>query len=232
MTPEPIETGTDTLAAQDGHRLSVYRAAPKARAKAGLVVIQEVFGVNYHIRAVCNRFAEQGYAVVAPALYDRLERGVELGYDEASLARGRELRTRLGWEAPVLDTATALKAARSDLRQPVSRVGVVGYCWGASVTWLAATRLTPDCAVCYYGAQIAQFKDERPGCPVLMHFGERDPLISAEDVAAIRAAQPEPEIHVYPAGHGFNCTERADFHPDSAALALERSLGFFAKHLL
>ncbi len=227
MGANRIDTGLTTVTARDGHRLQAYRALPATAPKAGLVVIQEVFGVNHHIRAICEQFAGLGFAVLAPALFDRIEPGVELGYGEDDLARGRELRTRLGWDGPVMDVEAALAAAGRH-----GQVGVIGFCWGASVTWLAATRLTPACAVSYYGAQIVQFKDERAGCPVLMHFGERDPLISAEDVAAIRAAQPEAEIHTYPAGHGFNCTERADYHPDSARIALDRTLTFFRKHLL
>ena len=108
---------------------------------------------------------------------------------------------------------------------------MIGYCWGGSVAFLAATRLQPACAVCYYGGQIVQFKDEAPRCPVQIHFGEMDPIISAEDRAGILAARPEVEAHVYPAGHGFNCTERADFHPESAAAAQERTLAFLATHI-
>ena len=164
---------------------------------------------------------------MAPALFDRAERGVELGYGDTDLAMGRELRTTIGWNGPVWDVAAAMEAVR-----PHGRVAVLGYCWGGSVAWLAATRLQPACAVCYYGGQIIDFKDESPHCPVLMHFGEQDHIITPDAVAAIRAAQPSVESHVYPAGHGFNCTERADFSPASAQLALERTLAFFNTHLL
>lgn len=215
------------LVAADGHKLQAYRADPEGvRPRAGIVVIQEVFGVNGHIRSVCDDFAAQGYAVVAPALFDRLESGVELDYDEASLARGRELRTALGWEHPVRDVAAAV----SELAE-LGKVGSVGYCWGASVTWLSATRLDVSCAVCYYGAQIVDFCDEEPRCPVLLHFGERDALIPLENVERIRNAHPTLPVHMYPAGHGFNCTARSDFHPESANLARERTLAFFAQHL-
>ncbi len=222
-----IDTATCTLVAEDGHDFSAYRALPDGEAKAALVLIQEVFGVNHHIRAVADQYAERGFAVIAPALFDRAERGVELGYGETDLAFGRELRTKIGWNGPVWDVAAAMDSVRNH-----GRVAVMGYCWGGSVAWLAATRLQPACVVCYYGGQIIDFKDEAPHCPVLMHFGEHDPIITSDAVTAIKAAQPSAEIHVYDAGHGFNCTERADFSPDSAELALERTLAFFDIHLL
>jgi carboxymethylenebutenolidase len=214
------------LTAADGHKLQAYRADPEDRSRGGIVVIQEVFGVNEHIRSVCDDFAAQGYTVVAPALFDRLERGVELGYDEASLARGRELRTALGWEQPVKDVAAAV----TELAER-GKVASVGFCWGASVTWLSATRLDVSCAVCYYGAQIVDFCQEQPRCPVLLHFGERDSLIPLENVERIRKAHPTLPMHMYPAGHGFNCDMRDDFHAESAQLARQRTLAFFAQHL-
>jgi carboxymethylenebutenolidase len=214
------------LTAEDGHTFSAYRADPNGRPRAGIVVVQEVFGLNDHVRRVCDGFAADGYAALAPALFDRVERGVELDYAGADLTRGRELRAELGWEAPLRDVAAALSALGE-----LGKVGVVGYCWGGSVAWLSATRLTPACAVCYYGGQIVQFLDERPRCPVLMHFGERDPFITTEDVERIRAAQPEIPVHTYPAGHGFNCDQRADYDARSAALARERTMAFFAEHL-
>lgn len=214
------------LTAEDGHTFSAYRADPDGRPRAGIVVVQEVFGLNDHVRRVCDGFAADGYTALAPALFDRVERGVELAYAGADLARGRELRAELGWEAPLRDVAAALTALGE-----LGKVGVVGYCWGGSIAWLSATRLTPACAVCYYGGQIAQFLDERPRCPVLMHFGERDPFITTEDVESIRAARPEIPVHTYPAAHGFNCDQRADYDARSAALARERTMAFFAEHL-
>ncbi|MCB9946565.1 MAG: dienelactone hydrolase family protein [Rhodospirillaceae bacterium] len=223
-----IDTGIRTLVAEDGHELTAYQALPEGEPKAGLVLIQEVFGVNHHIRAVADHFAGRGFAVIAPALFDRVERGIELGYGEADLARGRELRTTIGWQGPMMDTAAAMRAFDTSGK----RVAVIGYCWGGSIAWLAATRLHPACTVCYYGGQIGDFKDEAPHCPVLMHFGERDHIITPDVVQAIRQAQPSVEIHVYPAGHGFNCTERPDFHAESAHQALDRTLTFFDTHLL
>ena len=217
---------TISLTADDGHKLGAYRARPAGARRAGVVVMQEIFGINGHIRSVCDGFAADGYEVIAPALFDRAGPGIELAYDEAGIARGREIRAGLGWIGPVRDMAAA-QAALSG----AGRVGAVGYCWGGSLAWLAATRLGPACAISYYGGQIVQFKDENATCPVLMHFGDKDASISADDVAAIRAAQPDVPVHIYPAGHGFNCDQRADYHAESAALARERTLAFLAEHV-
>ena len=214
------------LTASDGHALDAYRADPPAAPRAGLVVVQEIFGVNSHIRAVTDGFAAEGYAAIAPAFFDRVETGVELGYEEPDLSRGRTLRAGLGWDETILDVMAAAEALR-----PVGKIGVVGYCWGGSVAWLAGCRLGLDGAVGYYGGQIIDFRDEKPRCPVMLHFGEQDAGIPLADVDAIRAAQPDVPIHLYPAGHGFNCDHRGSYDAESAALALERTLAFFAEHL-
>ncbi len=218
---------TVSLTAEDGHALDAYRAHPAGAARGALVVIQEIFGVNGHIRSVCDGFAADGYETVAPALFDRSGKGVELTYTEPDIARGLEIRGALDWDDTMRDVAAAVAAVRG-----VGAVGVVGYCWGGSVAWLSASRLDVNCAVGYYGGQIKQFNDEVPRCPVMLHFGDRDKSISLDDVAAIRAAHPELPIHVYPAvGHGFNCDQRASYHAENAKLARERTLAFFAEHL-
>jgi Dienelactone hydrolase and related enzymes len=215
------------LTAADGHVLTAWRADPAPPTKGSVVVIQEVFGVNAHIRDVCDRFAAAGYTAIAPALFDRLEHGVELGYDEAGITAGRGFVGRLGWETPVLDVDAAARSLRAD-----GRVAVVGYCWGGTIAWLAACRLQLACAVPYYGRQIIDFAAEKPRCPVIMHFGGEDPLIPRETVAAVQAAHPEIPIYLYEgAGHGFNCDRRADYRPEAAALALERTMAFYATHL-
>lgn len=216
-----------TLRAGDGHALGAYRALPAGKAKGGIVVIQEVFGVNAHIRDVCERFASHGYVAIAPALFDRLAPSVELDYDEAGITRGRELAVALGWEQPLLDVAAAARAL-----EPHGRVGTVGYCWGGSVSFLAGCRLTLACAVVYYGRHVVEFLGERPRCPMLMHFGAEDALIPADNVARIRAAFPEVPVFVYEgAGHGFNCDRRADYRAEAAAAALARTLDLFARHV-
>lgn len=218
---------TIQLRAEDGHTFDVYKADPSGAPKGALLVIQEIFGVNSHMRGVADGFAADGYAVLCPALFDRGDRGFEVGYTPEDIAKGRDARAKIPWDKAVLDmnaTVTALKKH--------GKVGAVGYCWGGSLAWLAATRI-PDLAasVCYYGGQIAQFKDEKANCPVMMHFGETDKSIPMSDVEAIRTSQPNVEVHVYPAGHGFNCDQRADYDPESSKLARERTLEFFRKHV-
>ncbi len=219
--PETIE-----LTAGDGTRLDAYLARPQATPKAGLVVIQEVFGVNAHIRSVADGFAAEGYLTVAPALFDRRERGVELNYDEAGLTKGRALRGAITWDEVALDVAAAVEAAAE-----AGQVGVVGYCWGGSVAWLAACRLPVAAAVGYYGGQINDLIEETPGCPVMLHFGEADPMIPLDNVDAIRQRHPQVEVFTYPAGHGFNCNARGDFEAESAAVARERTLALLARTL-
>lgn len=217
---------TVTLTADDGHRLSAYRADPKGAAKAGLVVIQEIFGVNSHMRAVADGFAAHGYAALAPAIFDRAERGVELGYGDKDRERGRDLRAKVGSDGPIRDIAAAAKALGGS-----GKIGCVGYCWGGTLAWLAACRLDLACAVGYYGGQIVGEKDAKPRCPVMLIFGDVDASIPLADVEAIRKAQPGLPIHVFPGGHGFNCDHRDSYNQDSAAKALEKTLAFFKQHL-
>ncbi len=219
-----------TLTASDGHGLAAYRAAPDGPAKAGLVVVQEIFGVNAHIRDVADGFAAEGYLAIAPALFDRIEPGIELDYTPDDATRGRELRAEIATETVLLDVAAAVAAAREGAGAG-SDVGVVGYCWGGSLAWLAACRLPVEAAVGYYGAMVHQHRHETPRCPVMLHFGERDQGIPNEEVAEVRETHPKIPIHGYDAGHGFNCDRRSDFHPEAAALARERTLAFFAEHL-
>jgi carboxymethylenebutenolidase len=219
--------GIVRLVAADGHSLAAYRADPPAASRGAVVVVQEVFGVNGHIRDVCDGFAAAGYTALAPALFDRIRSGVELDYDEAGIAEGRELAAAIGWDDPVHD----IRAAAAGLR-PDGRVGAVGYCWGASWTWVAACRLDLACAVCYYGRHIAEHLDETPRCPVMLHFGADDASIPPVNIERVRAAFPALPIHVYAAaGHGFNCDRRNDYRPEAARLAWERTLALFAEHL-
>ena len=219
-----------------------WRADPDSRPRGGIVVVQEIFGVNSHIRSVVERFASYGYATVAPALFDLVEADVELGYDQAGIARGRELVGRISFEQALDCVDAAAKSLRgnlgySQLESPtrdartVARdlhTAVIGYCWGGSVAFLANTRLALP-AVSYYGARSVPFRDEHSGAPMLFHFGARDASIPAEDIALLRAAQPQAEFHVWPAGHGFNCDQRKDYDADSAANALAVTLGFLER---
>ncbi|HZF74443.1 MAG TPA: dienelactone hydrolase family protein [Acetobacteraceae bacterium] len=215
------------LTAADGHRLAAWRTGPQD-APRGLVVVQEIFGVNRHMRGVCERFAADGYAVICPALFDRTERGVELGYGPEDVARGRELRGRIAAEATLADIEAA-----ADALGMCAKLGIVGYCWGGTVAWWGATRTRRfSAAVGWYGGGIAAAKDEAPHCPVQLHFGETDASIPLSDVEAIRAAQPDAEVFVYPgAGHGFGCEERASYVQADAELARSRTLQFLSVEL-
>lgn len=217
---------TIRLTAADGHECDAYLARPAGAPTAGLVVVQEIFGVNGHIRGVVDGFAADGYLTIAPALFDRTERGVALGYGEDDVTRGRALRSEIPWDKVTLDMAAAADAVRE-----AGRVVTVGYCWGGSVAWLAACRIGVDAAVGYYGGQIYELRGETPQCPTLLHFGDQDAAIPLDQVEAVGAAHPDVTIHIYPAGHGFNCDQRASFHADSASIARERTLAFFAEHL-
>ena len=217
---------TISLKAADGHRFDAYRAEPAGTPKGAIVVIQEIFGVNSHIRRVTDDFAGEGYLAIAPALFDRAERNVELGYDPEAIALGRAIREKVGWDEALADIQAAMDAVG-----PTGKVAVTGYCWGGSLAWLAATRLKPACAVCYYGGAVVQFKNEQPGCPVMMHFGERDKSIPIAGVAEFREAQPEALVFIYTADHGFNCEQRGSYDPESAAAARSRTLSFLDENL-
>ncbi|RYG14120.1 MAG: dienelactone hydrolase family protein [Burkholderiales bacterium] len=199
-----------------------WRVDPPAAPRGAIVVIQEIFGVNAHIRQVAEDFAAQGYAVLAPAYFDPIERGVQLHYDAAGVAKGRELIAALGLEKAVDITACAAATLAGN-----GAAGTVGYCWGGTVALLAALRHGLP-SVSYYGARNVPFLGETPKAPVMFHFGELDASIPPEMVQKHREFLPQMPTHVYPAGHGFNCDQRADYDGASARLARQRTLDFFA----
>ena len=231
------------LKAADGHEFRALRSAGP-EPMAGLVVVQEIFGVNAHIREVADRYAGMGFAAVAPALFDRAEQGVELGYGDADVARGRELRGKFSWDASLLDLAAAAESVRG-----AGRVGVIGYCWGGSMAWRiaasessrqtyksggdspAAASVPVDAAVCYYGAQIVDYIREKPKCPALLIFGDEDASIPPATIAAIRAAHPGVAVEIYPGPHGFACDHRAAYRPEAARAAFARAFDFLARNL-
>jgi len=217
-----------TLTASDKFQLGAYRADPAGVPKGGVVVIQEIFGVNHHIRAVCDRFAAQGYAAIAPAIFDRTEPNFQSGYSPDEIAIARKFVANPDWQAMLLDTQAAIDALKD-----TGPVGIIGFCLGGSVAYAAATRLSGlTAAIGYYGGAIVRFADEKPKVPTQLHFGEKDTGIPLTDVEAIRAKRTDVEIFVYPgAQHGFGCDERASYDKTSADLARERSLKFFAEHL-
>ncbi len=202
-----------------------YMAQATGKPKGGLVVIQEIFGVNAHMRSVVDRFAELGYTAIAPAFFDHLETGVELDYDRVGTNKGRQLVTELGLERAVEDVASAAEAIAS-----AGRIGTVGYCWGGTVALLAALRLGLP-SVSYYGARNLPFLHEVPKAPVMFHFGEKDQHITPEMVQKHREALPQMDVYTYPADHAFNRDGSAPYHEASAKLALQRTLAFFETHL-
>jgi carboxymethylenebutenolidase len=221
---------TISLTAADGHHFAAYEASPPGKPRGGLVVVQEIFGVNRHIRDVADGYAADGYHVLAPAIFDRAERGIELGYDKENVATGIALRQKISLEEMLSDIAACVAALKS-----AGKVGVVGYCLGGSLAWLAATRLAGVvAAVGYYGGMVARHLGETPKCPVMLHFGDEDGGIPIADVAAIRAAVDPKAVQVFTyagAGHAFNRKGNHAYHEDSARLARDRSLAFLRKHL-
>ncbi|MGE0314666.1 MAG: dienelactone hydrolase family protein [Lautropia sp.] len=216
------------LTATDGHRLAAWKAEPTGKAKGAVVIVQEIFGVNSHIRAVADAYAAKGYLAIAPAFFDRLERGYETGYEAADIAAGREMIAKLAWKDAMTDLAAGIDAAKAG-----GKVAVIGYCWGGTIAWLASTRATDaTCGVAYYGGGIPNFVDEAPARPLLLHFGEKDTHPSPEVGREVARRYPSAtEVHVYEAGHGFNCDQRGSYDAAASSLALERTLAFLDKHL-
>jgi carboxymethylenebutenolidase len=220
---------TVKLNAADGHSLDAYIARPTGEPIAGLVVIQEIFGVNRHIRSIADGYAKDGFLAVTPALFDRVERGVELTYEGSDAQKGMALMQKLDLSQALVDVDAALAYAR---QQSGKKAGVIGYCLGGLLAWLSATRLHPDVAVGYYAGRIGSFAAENPSAPVQLHFGKLDTHIPAEQVEMVHAAHPEVEINWYEgAGHGFNCDMRASYNSEAAAIARGRALAFLKQHL-
>ncbi|MFL6789574.1 MAG: dienelactone hydrolase family protein [Bradyrhizobium sp.] len=216
------------LTASDGFKLGGYRADATGVPKAAIVVIQEIFGVNHHIRSVCDRLAGAGYVAIAPSIFDRVEPNFQCGYSPDEVANARKFVANPDWAAMLRDTQAAIDAVKD-----VGPVGIIGFCLGGSVAYAAATKLSGlSAAVGYYGGAIVRFADDKPDVPTQLHFGEKDAGIPLSDVETIKAKQPDVEIYVYPgAQHGFHCDERASYDKISADIAWPRSLGFFARHL-
>jgi carboxymethylenebutenolidase len=217
------------LTAADGFRLAAYRADPTGQGKprGGLVVAQEIFGVNSHIRSVCDGFAADGYVAIAPALFDRYERGVDIGYTPEDIAHGRELKAKAAADVALSDVAAARNAVAA-----TGRVGIVGYCWGGFIAWMSAARLTGfACAIPYYGGGMLEAGSEQSKCPVMAHFGERDAAIPVAGARQLAAAHPEGQFFFYDAEHGFNCDQRKSYNVAAARLARERSLAFLRENI-
>ena len=215
-----------TIMARDGHEFRAWLSAPAGTARGGVVVLQEIFGINRHMRAVTDSFAAEGYVAIAPSLFDRIRKGIELGYSSDEAQEGRGYVMQLKPEQTLKDMSAAVNVIRH-----AGRIGAVGYCWGGRLAYVAAFELPIACAVVYYGGSITQLLPRAPKKPVMYHFGEQDQHIPLADVEKIRAADATGVFHLYPAGHGFNCDERPSFHAESAALAGRRTLEFLGRHL-
>jgi len=210
------------LKASDGFNLAAYEAKPEGKPRGGIVLIQEIFGVNAHIRGVADDYAAEGYRVVAPAIFDRAERGADLAYDKPSMDKGIAIRAAIPVDKTLLDVAAAVEALKS-----AGNVAIVGYCYGGSLAWFGATRIPGlAAAIGYYGGMIAKHLDEKPACPVMLHFGEKDQGIPLTDVEKIRAAvdPARVEVFTYPAGHAFNRMGEPPYEPHSAMLARMRTV--------
>lgn len=214
------------LMARDGHSFQAWLAGPAGAPRGAVVVLQEIFGLNSHIRAVADGFAADGYLAIAPALFDRVRRDVQLGYTAETLEQGRGYMRQLDQARTALDVLAAINVVKH-----AGRVAAVGYCWGGTQAYLAACEQPVAAAVAYYGTAIVANLDKHPKAPVLYHFGERDKSIPPEAIERIRAADGAGQVHVYPADHGFNCDQRAAYDAASAQLARRRTLQFLAEHV-
>ena len=215
---------TIDLKASDGHRFTAYLAEPSGKPRGGIVVIQEIFGVTRHIRAVADQYASAGFVAIAPAVFDRIRPGIDVPYTDVQTGFG--YMQKLTNDEVMLDVHAAVDRAAA-----AGKVGVVGFCWGGTMAYLAAARLPIAAAISYYGGGTSQYLAEKPRCPILFHYGELDTHIPMSQVDAVKAANPGATFHLYNAEHGFNCTDRASYEPASAKLALERSLEFFHRHV-
>ena len=215
------------LTASDGHKLAAYRADPAGKARGAIVVIQEIFGVNSHIKSVADGFAKDGYVAIAPAMFDRVQKNFDVGYSPPDIEKGREMRAKITLEMAMKDAQAAIDAVKS-----AGKVGIVGYCWGGFVAWMASAKLSGlSAAVPYYGGGILDNTDIEPKVPVMAHFGEKDHMIPVDGVKKLAAKHKKQQVFIYAADHGFNCDQRGSYDAPSAKQARERTLEFFRKHV-
>jgi carboxymethylenebutenolidase len=215
------------LTAADGHKLSAYVAEPQGKAKGALIVVMEIFGVNSHIRGVADDYAAEGYLAIAPAFFDRVQKGLDVGYSPPEIEQARALMQKMSFDDGLKDAEAALKHVES-----AGKVGILGYCWGGAMSFKAACNLDGlACAVAYYGGAIPSMINEKPKCPVLFHWGETDHSIPLEKAKEVAAAHKDQIHYFYPAGHGFNCDQRGSYDAESSKIAKGRSLEFLRKHI-
>ncbi|MCC3306672.1 dienelactone hydrolase family protein [Sneathiella sp. HT1-7] len=212
------------LTAEDGHKLSAYKAFPVGKPKGGVVILQEIFGVNIHIKEVCDGYAQQGYIAIAPALFDRVDPNITLNYEQTDIQTGLGYMKQIAADDALKDTDAAAKELAD-----AGDITVIGYCWGGSLAYLAACRLSSiSKAVGYYGGMIPQNLGEEPKVPIILHFGDQDASIPMSAVEEVKAKRPDIPVYIYSAGHGFNCDHRGSYDAESAKLALDRTLDFMA----
>ena len=221
--------GEDIRLRSAAGEIGAYLASPKGAPKGGIVVVQEIFGVNQHIRKVTDSFAAHGYLALAPRFFDHIKPGIELGYTPDTIAEGRGYVMTPGFtDKAVQDVDAAIAELK---RRGVKKVGVTGYCWGGTISWLAATRLKPDAVSGYYGGGIHGAKAEKPTVPTQLHFGDKDMHIPMTHVNELRELHPSVQIFDYPADHGFHCDERGSWDAAASKKAMERTLEHFAKYV-
>ena len=216
----------ETLMARDGHQFAAYLARPEHAPRGAVVVLQEIFGVNAHIRSVVERYAAAGFLSIAPALFDRIGRNIELGYTPKDMEQGTGYRLQVDEAKALLDIGAAVNVVHH-----AGRVALIGYCWGGQLTWVGAAVLPVNAAVGYYTSRVWEKLDRVPNCPLLLHYGERDQNIPLARIEQVHAAYPKAQIHMYPADHGFNCDARASYDAPSAALAWQRTQDFLRQHI-
>ncbi len=215
------------LTAADGHKLGAYRADPAGKPRGGIVVIQEIFGVNSHIKQVADGFAADGYVAIAPAMFDRVQKNVDLGYTPDDIAKGRDIRAKVTTDMAMKDAQAAVKEAAK-----AGKVGIVGYCWGGFVAWMASANVSGlSCAVPYYGGGILDNANLEPKVPVMGHFGDKDQHIPVDGVRKLAEKHKKQQIFIYAADHGFNCDHRGSYNAPAAKLARERTLAFLRQHV-
>jgi len=215
------------LTASDGHKLAAYRADPAGKPRGAIVVIQEIFGVNSHIKSVADGFAKDGYVAIAPAMFDRVQKNFDVGYTPPDIEKGREMRAKVTLDMAMQDAQAAIDAVKS-----VGKVGIVGYCWGGFVAWMAANKLSGlSAAVPYYGGGILDNTNAAPKVPLMGHFGDKDQHIAVAGVKQLAEKYPQHQIFIYAADHGFNCDQRGSYNAAAAKQARERTLAFFRQHV-
>ena len=215
------------LTAADGHKFSAYRAEPKGKPKGALVVVMEIFGVNSHIKKVTDEYAADGYLAIAPAMFDRVQPGLDIGYTPADIEVGRGIMQKMKLDDALKDVQAAMKNVES-----AGKIGIVGYCWGGTVAWKSACNLNGlACSIPYYGGGIPGLINEKPKCPVMFQWGETDHSIPLDKAKEVAAAHKDQIHHFYPAGHGFNCDQRGSYNAEASKLARQRTLEFLAKHV-